>query len=125
MSEINLEEHPELHPITPVVVPDLGAPSLPSSRSYESWAVSCPTIFKEFHLGGEVSYMRAKLCTFCRIAVSCPTSDGSLVEHMKSTACKLVQEDLKAEIRHITEGNWEVRESETTSSPISYGSQSE
>ncbi|KAG8684104.1 hypothetical protein FRC08_013877 [Ceratobasidium sp. 394] len=74
-------------------------PTLPSSRPYEFWAASCPELYLDFEAGGEIIKSRAKRCAFCGNLVRCPTSDQSLVEHMKSVACKRVQRELETLIR--------------------------
>ncbi|KAG8709531.1 hypothetical protein FRC09_000625, partial [Ceratobasidium sp. 395] len=83
----------------PNLAPDLGATTLPSARSYGSWAAQAREVLVESVALGEVVYMRARVCPFCASVIRCPTSDQSLVEHMKSGACRAKQQDLEAEIR--------------------------
>ncbi|KAG8740191.1 hypothetical protein FRC10_004630 [Ceratobasidium sp. 414] len=98
------EGYRDLGPNLPNMELDLDAPpTLPSSRSYESWAASCPELYLNFEARGEAIHSRAKRCTFCGGLVRCPTSDQSLVEHMKSVACKRVQRELEALIRTTVE----------------------
>ncbi|CEL58798.1 hypothetical protein RSOLAG1IB_12199 [Rhizoctonia solani AG-1 IB] len=76
--------------------------TLPSSKSYEAWAASCPKVYHDF--GGKIGATRAKLCPFC----GKPTrlgqgSNQSLIEHMKSRACIAIQRGLECEILDIPE----------------------
>jgi hypothetical protein len=76
--------------------------TLPSSKSYEAWAASCPEVYHDF--GGKIGATRAKLCPFC----GKPTrlgqgSNQSLIEHMKSRACIAIQWGLECEILDIPE----------------------
>lgn len=106
MSESVDEGYPELGPNLPSMATNLDALStLPSSRSYEAWAASCPEVYLPFKVGGQAVNARAKLCAFCGNPIRCPSSDQSLVEHMKSNACRNVQQELEAEIGRSTGAN--------------------
>ncbi|KAG8681361.1 hypothetical protein FRC11_001206, partial [Ceratobasidium sp. 423] len=80
------------------MAPDLDAPStLPSSKTYEAWAASCPAILHDFE--GNIGVVLAKVCPFCGKPKRLGSrSDQSLIEHMKSRACALVQQRLEEEI---------------------------
>ncbi|KAG8782175.1 hypothetical protein FRC12_021093 [Ceratobasidium sp. 428] len=82
----------------PDLAADLGPTTLPSAKSYASWAESARKVFAEDIVLGKVALMPARVCPFCASVVRCPTSIQSLIEHMRSSACRAEQQDLEAEI---------------------------
>ncbi|KAG8697056.1 hypothetical protein FRC08_006762 [Ceratobasidium sp. 394] len=104
MSEPSDSGGPEPGSSLPNIDSNIPLPSiLPSSRSLAAWAASCPPNRLRFMLKGLPVYAVGKLCPFCGTPIRCPSSDQSLIEHMKSVACQAMQNKLEVEILATTE----------------------
>ncbi|KAG8701433.1 hypothetical protein FRC09_005373 [Ceratobasidium sp. 395] len=93
-------------------------PTPPSALTYAEWAASRKLVEVEFVAKGKPFVQLAKVCPFCAEAIRCPTSDQSLIEHMKSAACKDAQEELEAGILAATNSGTSLAVPTATSRPV-------